>query len=141
MSLIRVGVSASHYSEAIAAAGDLLVSAGHVAPEYVPAMTRVVDELGPYMVLVDGFALAHAEPGELVYRNSIALAVLNESVDFGSGKMVKAVFAMAAKDHDSHIEALGELATLLSDETLRNEILTAADSEQIGALLSTVLGE
>ena len=141
MSLIRVGVSASHYSEAIAAAGDLLVSAGHVAPDYVPAMTRVVDELGPYIVLVEGFALAHAEPSELVYRNSIALAVLNESVDFGSGKMVKAVFAMAAKDHDSHIEALGELATLLSDETLRNEILTAADSERIGALLSTVLGE
>lgn len=141
MSLIRVGVSASHYSEAIAAAGDLLVSAGHVSPEYVQAMTRVVDELGPYMVLVEGFALAHAEPGELVYQNSISLAVLNESVDFGSGKMVKAVFAMAAKDHDSHIEALGELATLLSDEGLRNEVLNAVDSEQIGALLSSVLGE
>lgn len=141
MSLIRVGVSASHYSEAIAAAGDLLVSAGHVSPKYVQAMTRVVDELGPYMVLVEGFALAHAEPGELVYRNSISLAVLNESVDFGSGKMVKAVFAMAAKDHDSHIEALGELAALLSDEVLRNEILTATDSERIGVLLSAVLGE
>ena len=141
MSLIRVGVSASHYSEAIAAAGDLLVSAGHVSPEYVQAMTRVVDELGPYMVLVEGFALAHAEPGELVYHNSISLAVLNESVDFGSGKMVKAVFAMAAKDHDSHIEALGELATLLSDEALRNEILTATESEPFGARLSAVLGE
>lgn len=141
MSLIRVGVSASHYSEAIAAAGDLLVSAGHVSPEYVQAMTRVVDELGPYMVLVEGFALAHAEPGELVYRNSISLAVLNESVDFGSGKMVKAVFAMAAKDHDSHIEALGELATLLSDEALRNEILTATESAPFGSRLSAVLGE
>jgi hypothetical protein len=30
---------------------------------------------------------------------------------------------------------------LLSDETLRNEVLNAVDSEQIGALLSTVLGE
>ena len=141
MSLIRVGVSANHYSEAIAAAGDLLVSAGHVAPEYVQAMTRVVDELGPYIVLVEGFALAHAEPGGLDYENSISLAVLNESVDFGSGKMVKAVFAMAAKDHDSHIEALGALATLLSDETLRNHVLTATESEHIGARLSAVLGE
>lgn len=141
MSLIRVGVSASHYSEAIAAAGDLLVSAGHVSPEYVQAMTRVVDELGPYMVLVEGFALAHAEPGELVYQNSISLAVLSGAVDFGSGKMVKAVFAMAAKDHDSHIEALGELSALLSDEILRNEILTATDSEHIGARLAAVLGE
>jgi PTS system ascorbate-specific IIA component len=93
------------------------------------------------MVLVEGFALAHAEPGSLVYKNSISLAVLSEAVDFGSGKMVKAVFAMAAKDHDSHIEALGELATLLSDEDLRNEVLTATDSGQIGARLLSVLGE
>jgi PTS system ascorbate-specific IIA component len=141
VSLISVGVSASNYSEAIAAAGDLLVAAGHVSPEYVQAMTRVVDELGPYMVLVEGFALAHAEPGSLVYKNSISLAVLSEAVDFGSGKLVKAVFAMAAKDHDSHIEALGELATLLSDEDLRNEVLTATDSGQIGARLLSVLGE
>jgi PTS system ascorbate-specific IIA component len=141
VSLIRVGVRANDYAEAIAAAGDLLVSAGHVSPEYVQAMTRVVDELGPYMVLVEGFALAHAEPGDLVYKNSISLAVLSESVDFGSGKMVKAVFAMAAKDHDSHIEALGELASLLSDETLRNDVLTTTDSGQISARLSMVLGE
>ena len=141
MSLIRVGVSASNYSEAIGAAGDLLAAAGHVSSAYVQAMTRVVDELGPYMVLVEGFALAHAEPGELVYKNSISLVVLDKSVDFGSGKMVKAVFAMAAKDHDSHIEALGELATLLSDEDLRNEVLNASDSQQIGARLSSVLGE
>jgi PTS system ascorbate-specific IIA component len=141
VSLIRVGVRANDYAEAIAAAGDLLVSAGHVSPEYVPAMTRVVDELGPYMVLVEGFALAHAEPGELVYKNSISLAVLRESVDFGSGKMVKAVFAMAAKDHESHIEALGELATLLSDETLRNDVLNATEIDAIGSRLSSVLGE
>mgnify|MGYP006177340201 CR=1 FL=1 len=134
MSLIRVGVSANHYSEAIAAAGDLLVSAGHVAPEYVQAMTRVVDELGPYIVLVEGFALAHAEPGGLVYENSISLAVLNESVDFGSGKMVKAVFAMAAKDHDSHIEMLAELSTLLSDNDAVNILLNAGDTEQIRSL-------
>lgn len=141
MSLIRVGVSASNYSEAITAAGELLVANGHVKPNYVPAMIRVVEELGPYIVLVDGFALAHAAPGDNVLTNAISVAVLEQSVDFGSGKMVKVVFAMAATDHDSHIESLGALAELLADVENRNVLLNAGDSEQIRILLARALGE
>ena len=141
MALVRVSVSALNWQEAIVAAGELLVDAGHVKPKYVDAMVRVVEELGPYIVLIDGFALAHAAPGEDVLENSISLAVLENAVDFGSGKMVSCVFALAAKDHDSHIEALGRLAELLSDEQTRNTLLNAPNSSHVEQLLSGVLGE
>ncbi len=141
MTLVRVGVSAETWQEAIAAAGGLLVEAGHVRVEYIDAMVRVVEELGPYIVLIDGFALAHAAPGEIVLENSISLVVLENPVDFGSGKMVTCVFAMAAKEHESHIESLGRLAELLSDEQTRNTLLNARNSAQIEQLLSGVLGE
>lgn len=141
MALVRVAVPVGNWQEAIAAAGALLVDAGHVKPDYVDAMVRVVEELGPYIVLIDGFALAHAAPGDNVLQNSISLAVLENAVDFGSGKMVSCVFAMAAKDHDSHIESLGRLAELLSDEQTRNTLLNARNSAYIGKLLSGVLGE
>jgi PTS system ascorbate-specific IIA component len=104
-------------------------------------MVRVVDELGPYIVLVEGFALAHAEPGEQVFRNGISVGVLNREVDFGGGKMVKVVFALAATDHDAHISTLGSLAELLADEDSRNLLLNAGDNAQIENLLSGVLGE
>jgi PTS system ascorbate-specific IIA component len=141
LSLIRVGVDASNFAEAITAAGELLVEAGHVKPEYVSAMVRVVEELGPYIVIAEGIALAHASPGDLVSKNSISLVVLENAVDFGSGKMVKAVFAMAATDHSAHIDALGELATLLSDEEFLNTVLNASDTTQIASRLTLVLGE
>lgn len=141
MSLIRFGVSASNYSEAITAAGELLVAKGFVKPSYVSAMIRVVEELGPYIVLVDGFALAHAAPGEDVVENAISVAVLENPVDFGSGKMVKVVFALAAKDHSSHIDSLGALAELLADVENRNVLLNSSDSEQIRILLARALGE
>ena len=141
MALLKVGVRAETWPEAVTAAGDLLVEAGHVKPSYVASMIRVVEELGPYIVLIDGVALAHAAPGEEVLANSISLAVLEESVDFGSGKLVKAVFAMAAKDHDSHIEALGALAEFLSDEQNRNTLLNGGNSTQIEHLLKGILGE
>jgi len=141
VALVRVSVSALNWQEAIAAAGELLVDAGHVKPKYVDAMVRVVEKLGPYIVLIDGFALAHAAPGEDVLENSISLAVLENAVDFGSGKMVSCVFALAAKDHDSHIESLGRLAELLSDEQTRNTLLNAPNSAHVEQLLSGVLGE
>ena len=141
MSLLRVGVPAENWTEAISAAGQLLVDAGHVKPEYTSAMIRVVEELGPYIVLIDGFALAHAAPGEVVLENSISLVVLDQPVDFGSGKMVTCVFAMAAKDHSSHIESLGRLAELLSDEQTRNTLLNGRNNAQIEELLAGVLGE
>lgn len=136
-----MGVTANNFAEAIAAAGELLVEAGHVKPRYVSAMIQVVEELGPYIVVADGIALAHALPGENVMKNSIALAVLEKSVDFGSGKMVKAVFAMAATDRESHIESLGELASLLADAEIRKVLLTAMESQPIELLLGHVLGE
>ena len=136
-----MGVKANNFAEAITAAGELLVDAGHVKPLYVSAMIQVVEELGPYIVIADGIALAHAVPGDNVMKNSIALAVLEKPVDFGSGKMVKAVFAMAATDHDSHIESLGDLASLLGDPEIRNVLLTSVESQPIELLLGQVLGE
>lgn len=141
MPLLQVGVAANDWTEAISAAGQLLVDAGHVKPEYTTAMIRVVEELGPYIVLIDGFALAHAAPGELVHEIGISLVVLEKAVDFGSGKMVTCVFAMAAKDHDSHIESLGRMAELLADEQTRNTLLNGGNSAQIAMLLAGVLGE
>ncbi|MEY4275850.1 MAG: hypothetical protein RIS26_313 [Actinomycetota bacterium] len=140
MSLVRIGLTASDYSQAITLAGEPLVENGFVRSEYLASMVRVVDELGPYIVLVDGFALAHAAPGDLVMRNGISVGVLNQEVDFGRGKMVKVVFALAATDHDSHISSLGNLAELLASEDTRNLLLNAGDTAQIEDLLSGVCG-
>jgi mannitol/fructose-specific phosphotransferase system IIA component (Ntr-type) len=48
---------------------------------------------------------------------------------------------MAATDHSAHIDALGELATLLSDEEFLNTVLNASDTAQIASRLTLVLGE
>jgi PTS system ascorbate-specific IIA component len=141
VALLKVGVRAENWIEAITVAGELLVEVGHVKPSYVASMIRVVEELGPYIVLIDGVALAHAAPGDEVLSNSISLAILEQSVDFGSGKLVKAVFALAATDHDSHIEALGALAELLADEQNRNTLLNGGNAAQIEHLLEGILGE
>ncbi|MEN9706923.1 MAG: hypothetical protein RIS31_489 [Actinomycetota bacterium] len=141
MALLRVGVRAANWQSAIVSAGELLVEAGHVESAYVSEMVAVVEKLGPYIVLVDGVALAHAAPGDLVHNNAISLALLESPVDFGSQKMVQVVFAMAAKDHESHIDSLARLAEVLGDEQTRNILLNAGNTAQIETLLQGILGE
>jgi len=47
---------------------------------------------------------------------------------------VKLVFALCAVDHDSHIQMLGELSALLSDNESVNILLNAGETEHIRTL-------
>jgi len=139
--LVRAGVVAQDFREAILAAGDLLVSSGIATESYSQAMVRVVEELGPYMVMIDGVALAHATPGDGVNRNGLSVVQLAAPVDFGGGKKVQLVFALAAIDHDSHIENLGALAGLLSEAKTLTSLLVSQSSAEIHSLLTSTRGE
>ena len=139
--MVRAGVVAEDFRDAIKAAGTLLVEAGFTTNEYSQAMIRVVEELGPYIVIVDGVALAHAAPTEGVIRNGLSVVQLASPVDFGGGKLVRLVFALAATDHDSHIENLGALAGLLGENQTLSSLLASQSSSEIHSLLTTAKGE
>ena len=99
-------------------------------------MVEVLDTHGPYFVIAPGIALAHAKPSESVLATGLSLVTLAEPIVFGNeaNDPVKLVFALCAVDHDSHIQMLGELSTLLSDNESVNILLNAGDTEHIRTL-------
>ena len=133
---IRVLAAALDREHAIELAGDLLVASGRVTPEYTAAMVDVLDTHGPYFVIAPGIALAHAKPSDSVLATGLSLVTLAEPIMFGNeaNDPVKLVFALCAVDHDSHIQMLGELSTLLSDNESVNILLNAGDTEHIRTL-------
>ena len=133
---IRVLAAALDREHAIELAGDLLVASGRVTPDYTTAMVEVLDTHGPYFVIAPGIALAHAKPSESVLATGLSLVTLAEPIMFGNeaNDPVKLVFALCAVDHDSHIQMLGELSTLLSDNESVNILLNAGDTEHIRTL-------
>ncbi|MBM4467502.1 MAG: PTS sugar transporter subunit IIA [Chloroflexi bacterium] len=112
---IRLDAEAADWPESVRLAGTLLVDIGAVSPSYVDAMVRVVEELGPYMVVAPGIALAHARPEDGVKRMCMSLVSLASPVEFGSeaNDPVDLVFAFGAVDKNAHIEVLKDLATFL----------------------------
>jgi PTS system ascorbate-specific IIA component len=134
---IEVGVQASSREAAILAAGRLLVASGRTTEDYSQEMLDALGEFGPYFVLAPGIAIAHSKPSASVISSGLSLAVLESPVIFGSehNDPVSLVFALCAVDHDSHIDVLAELATLLSNTDLVTFMLNASTAGEIRSSL------
>lgn len=124
---IRLGVRAADWRAAVAAAGEALVASGATAPAYTDAMIATVEQLGPYLVIAPGVALAHARPSPAVHRTGLSLVTLATPVRFGHqhNDPVTLVVGLAAPDDRSHVQALATLAGLLADEPRRASLLNA----------------
>jgi ascorbate PTS system EIIA or EIIAB component len=128
---VRTGVKCANWREAVTAAGDLLVATGAATERYVEAIVRAVDEMGPYIVLAPGIALAHARPEDGGTAVGFSLVKLAEPVEFGSkaNDPVDLVFAFATPDKEQHVTALSALADFIeSGDNLAR--LRAADTDQ-----------
>lgn len=138
---IRVGAIALDWQHAIAMAGELLQASGYAAPDYATAMIDAVSELGPYIVIAPGLALAHAKPTELVYETGLCLVTLAEPIEFGhsSNDPVRLVFALAAIDHSAHLGLLAELSDFLSADSNVNFLLNARSTDEIIGYLNSTL--
>jgi len=135
---ISVRAIASNWKQAIELAGEALVTSQRTTTQYTEAMVQAFEELGPYMVIAPGIALAHARPSEAVLGTGLSLITLSEPVVFGSeaNDPVRLVIGLAAVDHDSHIDLMAALSDLLMDVMKVNMLLQAENVEQVRELLS-----
>lgn len=129
-----LGRQADCWEDAVRQAGALLEKAGAIAPAYTQAMVDMVREMGPYIVIMPGVALAHARPEGNVARNSIAVVTCPAGVNFGnrSNDPVYAVFAIAARTDEEHLVLFRALAKFISEEANVERLKGVATFEEIG---------
>ena len=136
---VRAKVSVKDWEEATETVGKLLVSAGKITSDYIVAMKRVLKEMGPYAVIAPGIVLLHARPEDGVIEPCLGLITLIDPVPFGHSENdpVDLVFALGAVDKQAHISALQQLAEMLGDPAILQEIRSASTD---GSLLKILLG-
>lgn len=134
---IAIGATAADWRAAVRRAGDALDASGATDPAYTDEMIATVEQLGPYIVIAPGIALAHSRPSPAVHRAAMSLVTLAEPVDFGhpQNDPVRLVVGLAAPDEEGHMTALSTLADFLSDEARRQAMMTAPDA---GAVLRMI---
>ncbi len=134
---IRIREEARDWEGAIRRAGEVLVQAGSIKPGYIDKMIRSVKELGPYIVIMPGFALAHAAPCEDVIKSDIALITLKNPVCFESpNDPVSVVLCLGCTDSSSHLDMLSAIAELLMEEERIPEIAKAGSTKEVIEVLT-----
>lgn len=133
---MRVGLHAKDWQEAITLAGSVLEEAGSITHEYTQSMVQAVKELGPYMVIMPGFAIAHAAPSPAVHKEDLALITLAEPVSFGSpNDPVNLILCVACIDRESHVRALQNVAEVLCGDGVMEKLAQAQTVEEMASIL------
>lgn len=135
---IILGANADDWRHAVTLAGDALVASGTTTDAYTEAMISAVEELGPYIVIAPGLALAHARPSEAVLTTGLSWVALSEPVEFGheANDPVSLVIGLAATDHEGHLEVMAGLAGVLANPEHMERLRGATEPRQVRELLA-----
>lgn len=136
---IQIHQNALDWQQAIRVAGKPLIDNGAVKPAQIDKMIQAVEDLGPYIVLMPYFALAHAAPSEDVIKDDISIAIFDSDIYFGSeNDPVRIVMCLVCTDGKSHVEKLSKIAQKLLDSNAEiiNKLMKAESQKEVYELLN-----
>ncbi|TXK19190.1 PTS sugar transporter subunit IIA [Homoserinibacter sp. GY 40078] len=122
--------------EAIRDVGRLLVDAGAVRPGYVDSMLAreetVSTSMGNFLAIPHGTN----EGREFIDRTALAVIRYPEAISW-DGDDVRFVVGIAGRENE-HLEILGRIAVLFSEDDDVQALLAASTAEELFALISAV---
>lgn len=130
---VATNVQVDNWEDAVRAIGRLMVDTNVVEERYIDGMINTAKELGPYIVIAPGLALPHSRPEDGVLQPCMALITLEPPVNFGNpdNDPVNLVIAFGAVDNEQHVEALRDMATILSEPSNLAALHAAKTKEEI----------
>jgi PTS system mannitol-specific IIC component len=134
---IHLGLTASHKDEAIRFAGEKLVAAGYVEPEYVEAMFDREKLVSTY--LGESIAVPHGtvEAKDRVIKTGIAICQYPAGVKFGEDDddIARLVIAIAARNNE-HINVISAITNSLDDPDAIERLVSTKNVQDILDLFS-----
>lgn len=136
-SLIRLGIEAADWKDAIRQAAEPLKVQGKITQGYIDGIIRNMEEAGPYFVLAPHVALPHTRPEEGALQSAIGIATLKTPIAFGSesNDPVKYLFCLSSTDNNGHLQALIDLAAWMEDDAFYQLLDRATDPKEVMGFL------
>ncbi|QST74967.1 PTS sugar transporter subunit IIA [Escherichia albertii] len=102
-STIVLRKSVDSWQQALDICGKPLLDAGLITTDYLTAIKKQHEKLGPYYVLAPGLAMPHARPEEGAKGLGLSLLKLEEGVSFSAEEFdpVDVIILLAAPDKHS----------------------------------------
>ena len=133
---MALGAKATDKFDAIRQAGQLLVAAGRVEPEYVDGMLAREATMSTY--LDNGVAIPHGTHDAIKHIKQGAISVLQipEGVEWEEDEIAYLVIGIASGS-DAHMEILSNLAEVLED---MDEVMVMAKTDDAQLIIDTLSG-
>lgn len=139
---VEANIKADTWEEAVRESGNILLKNGYIEESYIHAMINIVKNMGPYIVMAPGVAVAHARPEDGAKKVGVSFAALDKPINFGNddNDPVKMVVSVCSTDHLSHMKALTQLAEIIEREDFIENISKATNKKELIKKL-TVMAE
>jgi phosphocarrier protein FPr len=123
---IRLKASARDKSDAIVQAGQLLVDSGCVLAKYVDGMLAREETMSTY--LGNGVSIPHGQfdNREDILETGISVLQLPAGVEWEDGEKAYLVIGIAAAS-DEHVTVLANLAEVIEDEEMTQQLIETSD--------------
>lgn len=134
---IQIVDSCSDWKESIKKVGEPLIVSGIIESRYIQAIYDMHEKVGPYYVLAPGIAMPHSRPEDGANEVGLSLLLVRKSVEFYSdgNDPVKLIVMLAAKDSESHIEAISALSELLGEDSDVEAIMNCETVDEIKSII------
>lgn len=128
----------ANWQDAIALSAVPLLAEQAISQDYVDAIIRSHQDIGPYYVLAPGLAMPHARPEQGVYKTGLSLLYVKNGVSFNAEENdpVHVIIFLCALTGDEHLALISQLAELFSNEESLDLLLKADTKEKIYRLIS-----
>ena len=128
--LISLQATAADKKDAIRKAGALLVEAGCVTPQYVDGMLAREETMSTY--LGEGVAIPHGQYDNLedVLKTGISVLQVPAGVEWEEGEMAYLIIGIASSS-DEHVGVLSNLAEVIEDEAILEELIATTDDNVV----------
>lgn len=136
---VQICEKADDWRDAVRISVLPLERGGYVESCYKEGIIENIETFGPYIVIADHIALPHARPEQGAIETQISITLFRQDVEFEGRETTARLFvALAANDNNKHLDALSQIAELLSDENVVEQILASSDVQTLYKYFKTI---
>lgn len=138
---VAIKVKADDWKEAIINSSQEFLKRGFINQNYIDSMIHGVKEFGPYIVIAENIALAHARPEDGAIKTGLFFATLEKPIVFNAEEYdpVKLVVVLSAEDSEGHIDLLMDLSSILENRDLVDKLIKSETKEEFLELIKGAL--
>lgn len=123
--------SVKTWEEGLRLSAQPLLEKGIITGEYVDAIVENVHTNGNYIIILPEIAMPHARKEYGALKTGISFLSLKTPTYFPEQTPVSLFFTLSADTDDGHLELLSDLAELLMDETVVEQLKLATTNEDV----------